>query len=180
MTTARKKWSCVSTAKDGKHYTDTTTPLGGKWKPASVPSDFLAMTNEVLPPVLLAGPAVSTVRGLTGCLGPRTAAWVTDCKGPDEPQEGLQPWTPPGEVSRALCLLWTGLQPQTRSTVLPGRVRIHPDQHVLPFWPQGHTDVLHTHCPLTPRACFAGERTVLQTAGWAFILVFDATQILST
>lgn len=94
MTTVRKKWSCVSIALDDKHFTDTITPLGGKWKPASVPSNFLAMTNEALPPVLLPGPVASTVRGLAGSLGPRTATWVTDCRGLDKAQEGLQPWTP--------------------------------------------------------------------------------------
>lgn len=70
MTTARKKWSSVSIAMDDKPYTDTVTPLGGKWKPASLPSDFLAMTNEALPSVLLPGPVASTVHGLAGCLAP--------------------------------------------------------------------------------------------------------------
>lgn len=92
--TARKKWSCMSITMDDRRFIDTITPLGGKWKPVSVRSDFLAMTNEALPPVLLPGPVVSTVHGLAGSLGPRTATWVTDCKGLDKPQEGLQPWTP--------------------------------------------------------------------------------------
>lgn len=89
MTTA-KKWSLVIIAVDDKHFADTITPLGGKWKPASVPSDFRAMTNEALPPVLLPGPVVSTE---AGSLGPRMATWVTDCKGLEKPHEGLQLWT---------------------------------------------------------------------------------------